>query len=194
MTLPSHGRDPEFESQRAHAWGILPPRDLPMKFVLGYFLFYQVNFERKTLYKRFKKGDISRNELNERLKKAGLVLFLTTVDISEQEVYEFYKSRDMVEEHFDTFKNDLQADKTYLRSNEAPFGHIFTSFLSLFVYKKIVNRLNRANLIAHYSPHDVLTRFSGIYKCKVGGRDELTEIPKKVHTLAKDLNYHIFPK
>ena len=67
--------------------------------------------------------------------KSRISALLTTVDISEQEVYEFYKSRDMVEEHFDTFKNDLQADKTYLRSNEAPFGHIFTSFLSLFVYK-----------------------------------------------------------
>jgi hypothetical protein len=36
-----------------------------------------------------------------------------------------------------------------------------------FVYQKIVNRLKRANLIAYYSPHDVLTGFSGIYKCKV---------------------------
>jgi hypothetical protein len=149
--------------------------------------------ERKTLYKRFKRGDISRNELNERLKKAGLVLFLTTVDIPEQEVYELYKSRDMVEKHFDTFKNELHADKVYLRTNEALFGHIFTSFLSLFVYQKIVNRLKGANLIAHYSPHDVLTRFSAIYKCKVGERDELTEIPKRVRALAHDLNYHIFP-
>ncbi len=39
----------------------------------------------------------------------------------------------MVEKHFDTFKNELQADKVYLRTNEAFFGHIITSFLSLFV-------------------------------------------------------------
>ncbi len=45
----------------------------------------------------------------------------------------------------------------------------------------------------HYSPHDVLTRFSAIYKYKVGERDELTEIPKKIRALADDLNYHIFP-
>ena len=30
-------------------------------------------------------------------------------------------------------------------------------------------------------------------KCKVGERDELSEVPKKVRALAKDLNYHIFP-
>ncbi len=102
--------------------------------------------EKKTLYTKFKKGDISRSKLNERLKKAGIVLFLTTVDIPEQDVYELYKSRDMVEKHFDTFKNELKADKIYLRTNEALFGHIFTSFLCLFVYQKIVNRLKSAKL------------------------------------------------
>ena len=89
--------------------------------------------EKKTLYSKFERGDISREELNSALKKVGLVLFLTTVDLPEQEVYELYKSRDMVEKHFDTFKNELRADKVYLRSNEALFGHLFTSFLSLYV-------------------------------------------------------------
>ena len=149
--------------------------------------------EKKTLYVKFKKGDISRNELNERLKKAGIVLFLTTVDIPEQDVYELYKSRDMVEKHFDTFKNELRADKVYLRTNEALFGHIFTSFLCLFVYQKIVNRLKSAKLLAHHSPHDILTKFSAVYKYRITERDEMTEVPKKVRALAEKLNYQIFP-
>lgn len=149
--------------------------------------------EKKTLYVKFKKGDISRNELNERLKKAGIVLFLTTVDIPEQDVYELYKSRDMVEKHFDTFKNELRADKVYLRTNEALFGHIFTSFLCLFVYQKIVNRLKSAKLLAHHSPHDILTKFSAVYKYRITERDEMTEVPKKVRALAEKLNYRIFP-
>ena len=149
--------------------------------------------EKKTLYVKFKKGDISRSELNERLKKAGIVLFLTTVDIPEQDVYELYKSRDMVEKHFDTFKNELRADKVYLRTNEALFGHIFTSFLCLFVYQKIVNRLKSAKLLAHHSPHDILTKFSAVYKYRITERDEMTEVPKKVRALAEKLNYRIFP-
>lgn len=149
--------------------------------------------EKKTLYVKFKKGDISRSELNERLKKTGIVLFLTTVDIPEQDVYELYKSRDMVEKHFDTFKNELRADKVYLRTNEALFGHIFTSFLCLFVYQKIVNRLKSAKLLAHHYPHDILTKFSAVYKYRITERDEMTEVPKKVRALAEKLNYRIFP-
>jgi hypothetical protein len=149
--------------------------------------------EKKTLYAIFEKGDITRNELNARLKKVGIILFLTTVDISEQDVYELYKSRDMVEKHFDTFKNELRADKVYLRTNEALFGHIFTSFLCLFVYQKIVNRLKSAKLLAHHSPHDILTKFSIVYKYKVNERNEMTEVPKKVRALSEKLNYPIFP-
>jgi hypothetical protein len=149
--------------------------------------------EKKTLYSKFATGDITRKELNNGLKKAGLVLFLTSVDLPEKEVYELYKSRDMVEKHFDTFKNELFADKVYLRTNEALFGHMFTSFLCLYVYQRIINRLKKANKLSHYSPHDILTWFSKVYKYKHGDITEMTEVPKKVKDLARELGYAIFP-
>jgi len=123
----------------------------------------------------------------------GLVLFLTTVDLPEQEVYELYKSRDMVEKHFDTFKNEMRTDKVYLRSNDALFGHIFTSFLSLYVYCKITNRLKVAKLLPRLSPHDLLTKFSKVYTYHVGGGRELSEGPKRVRDLARKLKYDLFP-
>ena len=131
--------------------------------------------------------------MNLALKKVGLVLFLTTVDLPEQEVYELYKSRDMVEKHFDTFKNELRADKVYLRSNEALFGHIFTSFLSLYIYSKIMNRLKVAKLLPQLSPHDLLTKFSKVYTYQVGEGRELSEVPKRVRDLARKLKYSVFP-
>jgi len=149
--------------------------------------------ERKTLYSKFEKDEISRENLNLALKKVGLVLFLTTVDLPEQEVYELYKSRDMVEKHFDTFKNELRADKVYLRSNEALFGHIFTSFLSLYIYSKIMNRLKVAKLLPQLSPHDLLTKFSKVYTYQVGEGRELSEVPKRVRDLARKLKYSVFP-
>ena len=149
--------------------------------------------EKKTLYSKFNSGDITRKELNLSLKKAGLVLFLTTVDLPEQEVYELYKSRDMVEKHFDTFKNELQADKIYLRSNEALFGHIFTSFICLYLYSKILNRLKVAKLLSQISPHDLLVKFSKVYKYRIGETQEISEVPKRVRDLARKLNYGVFP-
>jgi len=149
--------------------------------------------EKKTLYSKFEAGEITREKLNSSLKKTGLVLFLTTVDLPEQEVYELYKSRDMVEKHFDTFKNELRADKVYLRSNEALFGHIFTSFLALYIYCKIVNRLKSAKLLPQLSPHDLLTKFSKVYTYQVGEGREVSEIPKRVRDLARRLKYSVFP-
>ena len=149
--------------------------------------------ERKTLYSKFEKGEISREYLNSALKKVGLVLFLTTVDLPEQEVYELYKSRDMVEKHFDSFKNELRADKVYLRSNEALFSHIFTSFIALYIYCKIVNRLKVNKLLTQISPHDLLTKFSKVYTYQVGEGRELSEVPKRVRDLARKLKYAIFP-
>ena len=149
--------------------------------------------EKKTLYSKFEKGEISREFLNSSLKKVGLALFLTTVDLPEQEVYELYKSRDMVEKHFDTFKNELKTDKVYLRSNEALFGHIFTSFLSLYIYCKIMNRLKVTKLLPQLSPHDLLIKFSKVYTYSVGEGRELSEVPKRVRDLARKLEYSIFP-
>ena len=149
--------------------------------------------EKKTLYSKFEKNEISREFLNSSLKKVGLALFMTTVDLPEQEVYELYKSRDMVEKNFDTFKNELRADRVYLRSNEALFGHIFTSFLSLYVYCKIMNRLKVAKLLPQLSPHDLLTKFSKVYTYQVGDGRELSEVPKRVRDLARKLQYGVFP-
>lgn len=149
--------------------------------------------EKKTLYSKLEKGQISRKELNESLKKVGLIQFLATVDLPEQEVYELYKSRDLVEKHFSTFKTELKADRVYLRSNEALFGHIFTSFLCLYVYCKIMIRLKTVKLSSHFSPHDVLTKFSKVYSYQIGSEEAITEVPKKVRDLANKLGYGIFP-
>ena len=149
--------------------------------------------EKKTLYSKFEKGEISRDNINSALKRVGLALFLTTVDLPEQEVYELYKSRDMVEKHFDTFKNELRADKVYLRSNESLFGHLFTSFLSLYIYSKIMNRLKEAKLLPQLSPHDLLTKFSKVYTYQVDGGREISEVPKRVRDLARKLEYKVFP-
>jgi hypothetical protein len=149
--------------------------------------------EKKTLYSRFERGKISRLELNEGLKKIGRVLFLTTVNLPEQDVYELYKSRDMVEKFFDTFKNELMADKVHLHDTEAVFGHLFVSFISLYLYCKILNRLKFAGILTHFSPHDILTKFSKVYAYRIQDERVITEVPKKVRDLAKKLNYSMFP-
>jgi transposase len=149
--------------------------------------------EKKTLYSRFEKEQISKSELKDGLKKVGRILFLTTVNLPEQDVYELYKSRDMVEKFFDTFKNELMADKVHLHDTEAVFGHLFVSFISLYVYCKMLNRLKSAGLLTQFSPHDILIKFSKVYAYRIHDERVITEVPKKVRDLAKKLDYSMFP-
>jgi len=73
-----------------------------------------------------------------------------------------YKSRDIVEKHFDTVKNMIKADMLYLRDDYSVFDHIFVAFLSLYGYCKIENMLREKSLFDKISPMDVLKRFSTV--------------------------------
>ena len=85
--------------------------------------------ERNTIYDKLDRGEIDKNQFDKNLKKAGRILILANRVMSEQEAYEFYKKRDVVEKLFDTYKSTLYADRLYLHSDESVFGHVFIGFL-----------------------------------------------------------------
>ncbi len=53
--------------------------------------------ERKTLYRKLDAGNIDKNRLRERMKKAGKILILSNLDVDGTEIYELYKGRETVE-------------------------------------------------------------------------------------------------
>lgn len=57
--------------------------------------------ERKTLFDKVENGSITKEEANLTEKLAGRILFLSNVDTTPREIYELYKTRDLVEKHFD---------------------------------------------------------------------------------------------
>ena len=149
--------------------------------------------ERKTIFSRTENGTLDSDQAKDKEKKAGRILFLSNLDKSPQEIYELYKTRDLVEKHFDTLKNEIQADVLYLGDRSAVCGHLFVGFLCLYLYCKILNVIKRAGLTSEYSPKDVLLIFSKVTKISYDGFDQITEIPKKVRTLEKKLGLEIFP-
>ncbi len=93
--------------------------------------------ERKTLYRKLDDGKIDKKELRERMKKAGKILILSNLDVDGNKMYDLYKGRETVEKMFDTYKTVLEADKIHLRDDEGVFGHVFISFLSLYIHCKL---------------------------------------------------------
>lgn len=150
--------------------------------------------EIKTLFERVEKGDIKPEEAKNMERRAGRILFLSNVDKSPREIYELYKTRDLIEQFFDTLKNEVQADVLYLGDRSAVCGHLFVGFLCLYLYCKLMAVIKSAKLTAEYSPKDVLLMFSKVMRISYVGLDQITEVPKKVRALEKKLNLKIFPK
>ena len=149
--------------------------------------------ERKTLYRRLDDGKIDKKELRERMKKAGKILILSNLDVAGTEIYELYKGRETVEKMFDTYKTVLEADKIYLQDDESVFGHVFISFLSLYIHCKLEQILKKGELNRKMTPVDLLFKYGKVYHVDLGDRGMVTEVPKKVRDLDERLGLDIFP-
>ena len=108
--------------------------------------------EEKILYRLLEEGQIDREDLKKKLKRAGRILIVSSLTAEPQEIYDLYKSRNLVEEYFAAFERLIQADKPYLRDATAILGHVFIGFLCLYLYCQILNRIKQAGMTAHLSP------------------------------------------
>jgi transposase len=149
--------------------------------------------EQNTLYEKLDAEKITKNELQEDLKKAGRILILSNKEMSEKEAYELYKRRETVEKRFDTYKSTLSADRLYLQDNESVFGHVFIAFLSLFAYCKMEMLLKKANLNKKMTTIDLLFEFSKVYHVDFGEGGRVMEIPKKIKDIEAKLGLCVFP-
>lgn len=149
--------------------------------------------EEKTLFKMLDDKAIDEEEFHERIKKAGRILLVSNINRDCSWIYSTYKSRDVVEKHFDISKNVLRSDIMYLQDDESVFGHLFISFLSLYGYCKIQNMLRKGGLLNKVSPIDILEEFSTVYIIEGEDKSIITEIPNKVKILNEKIGLDIFP-
>ena len=150
--------------------------------------------EEVNLYKMLDEGRIGRRDLNRRLERAGKILIVSDLDAKPQDIFLMYKQRGAVEKAFDAYKNLLHADRMYLQSDYAVFGHLFVSFLSLYGYCKLQLMLRNAGILDKFSPMDLLEEFSKVYMVKIGEKEVMSEVPKKVRELDEKLGLKLFPK
>lgn len=127
-------------------------------------------------------------------KKFGKIAILSNLDMDGEEIYLMYKDRGDIEVAFDALKNELENDKTYLNDEDAIRGYFFISFISLYLYYRILNLLRKNDLVSKVSVNEVLLEFSKVYEIHIGKKKKLSEIPDKVMKLAKSLGLDIFPK
>jgi transposase len=151
------------------------------------------SFEEYQLYEELDKDTTKKEDFDQKIKKAGMIIIRSNKDVEPQDIYDLYKSRDLVEKHFETFKSELHADKVYLNDSFSIFGHFFTGFLALYLYCKILNRLRKAEINNRFSPKDALIKLSKVYRIDFESHHIITEIPKQVGNLSDAINLRLIP-
>ena len=91
-----------------------------------------------------------------------------------------YKQREEIEQAFDAMKNEMENDKTYLRSDKSVRGYFFISFLSLYLYYSIFVPIRAADLTGKFSVKDALLRYSRVYMIDDGRREIMSEVSASV--------------
>jgi len=122
----------------------------------------------------------------------GTLALITNLEkVSAKKIFHYFKSRVEIEQMFDTFKNTLEADRTYMRNDYSMEGWMFINYLSLLYYYKIYHRLIEKDLLSKYSPLDVLFYLSKYRKVKVSTHWIDLEIPKQTRLLMEALSLPI---
>ena len=109
-------------------------------------------------------------------------------DLKEQpeRIYRLYKQREYVEYAFNVYKNDLEADRSYLRDDHMLFSYMFLNLLSLYLHFQILNMID-----GKYSVRDVLLILSRIKAYRMEKGEIMSEIPKKANDLVSTLKINL---
>lgn len=131
------------------------------------------------------------DEYKQQKNQFGVISIITNTAMTLEEIYRLYKKRVEIEVAFDVWKNNLEGDKTYMRSNESIRGYFFITFLALHLYFQIINHLRERDLLKKYSVEDVLLHLSKIYAVRLGSKEITSEITEKTKRLLEQLQVPI---
>jgi transposase len=137
-----------------------------------------LKYEETSEYYRIK---LNRRKVQFHEEWAGKIAIISTVKKNPKEIYEMYKSRDGIEKAFDVLQNQLQTDAPYLSKETAFKGYIFASFISLYLYYKVLNLLKSKGINEKVSVSDLLFELSKVMAYEKNGN--LLEIPKRTNKM-----------
>ena len=138
--------------------------------------------EEKDYLIRIKERKSSRKSYEMDSTDFGRIHLLSDLNADPEEIYRLHKKREYVEYAFNILKNDIEADRSYLRDDRMLSSCMFLNLLSLYLHFQILNMID-----GKYSVRDVLLIFSRIKVYDLGKQEMLGEIPKKSRELVDHL-------
>lgn len=131
-------------------------------------------------------------DFHEKIHMLGTFSIITNLkEKPPEDIYKMYKARMEVETAFDAFKNTLEADRSYMHSDESFEGWMFINYLALLAYWRILRVLMEKELLVKFSISDLIMHLSYIRKVRINGCWHLAEITDKTRRLLAKLDCHI---
>jgi len=145
--------------------------------------------EEKDFLSRVKEGKVKMGEYYQRERTFGTISVITNSGMKPDETFQLLKRRVDVEQLFDTLKNALHADRTYMRDDAHLQGWMLINFVAMLFYYRLYSELTSKELLSKYSPHDVIVHLSRVQKLFVGGKWVRSEIPKTSRDIMEKLEF-----
>ena len=139
--------------------------------------------EEKDYLIRISDNKRSKREFDENEINFGKLYLLSNLNEEPERIYRLYKQREYVEYAFNVFKNDLEADRSYLRDDHMMFTYMFLNLLSLYLHFQILNMID-----GKYSVRDILLILSRIKMYRMEKWEIMSEITKKSRELVEKLD------
>lgn len=142
--------------------------------------------QQKALMRRLATDEIGKEKYEKKQEMAGIIAILSDLDRSGPEIYDLCKCRHDVELAFDAMKNHLDADKTYMQSDEAVRGYFFVTFLALRVYFGVLTRLRELDKTSKISVKEVFYELSKVERT-IGpsGKESYAKITKQARKIVE---------
>jgi len=156
---------------------------------LGYVYIFQDPLmraeEESSILRDVASSEMDMDYLEDRKNRLGVFAIISDMDRNPSEIYEQYRSREEVEQLFDTMKGELEPDKSYLRSNEKVKGFFFIVFLALRIRFKILKVLKDHNLLGKMSVNGIIFELSKMERIvEKSGVEYFAKVPKKFKNIA----------
>jgi transposase len=121
----------------------------------------------------------------------GTIALSNNLDESAEQTYITYKSRSQIETMFDSLKNLIDSDRSYMQNEQALEAWMFINYIALHWYYRILQMLKAKNLNSKYAPLDLITFLKEVHKVKINGKWVNAELTKKSIDLLKLLEIPI---
>ena len=116
------------------------------------------------------------------------VLFTTCAEMSDQEIMEAYRSKESVEDCFDTTKNGLCDGRLHIQGDAQADGKLFAMFVSLILRRTIHSRVRSWLKANNATDEDVIEELKQIKYVKIGGKWKMKDaLAKRQRELLQEL-------